>query len=798
MSKAINAKQILDLLDFNIFDDYVVTGTGAYLRYRYFVRILPENIHILPLDERKGLMRRLQNILDIFRGDLSIFSIDKSEGLDEIAEYYKELCDKYPDWEFINREIYDKLEDLDAESAAVERAHYFIFTCKEKSEFERFFGICKENMPVRLAHREEMMIVIRNFFLREFSTVPIMEFDTKVKLAYDQKLGEIKSRRKTPPSLEQIRKLETQKLLLPTTLNFKEKHAVQNDFLRQTIIIRNYPAEFPIDGVLRAAASLKNSTMHIYLSPATTSEVAKMMNNQLQTTTAVKKSTKNQMEKLSAENENERLRQTYISQINNNEQVYFVTVLFEIYASDEKSLKEQLDKLDTRLKPYSLTYDTLPYLQKEAFMSVSPIGDNLFTEIARNMPSRTVAALYPMSASKRVDENGLLVATTTSGSPYIFNPFTRKDGVTNNNICIVGVSGQGKSYLIKMILSMLAAQGKSIYSIDSENEYYDVFSGMGGVNLNCSGGGYIINPLEIRYAGAPDKQYDEDYDPDAFKKSTAYLQHLSWLREFFGVLYPTMPPDCLNVLMILVSKLYESRGIGEDFDVTKADPKQYPTMSDLYDFIYTELENFNSENRLYGADDLKPVLRYLYDAAKGAASAVFNGHTNIPNARFVNFLIKDLLTGDTVIRDAVLFNLVTWVWLRMTTVREEAVLAVDELHNFMIRRTIAWLRNIGKRCRKYNGVLLTATQSPDDYTDPEIMFLAQSMLSEPSHRFYFHLGKCNMQHAMRLLALEPFEMDIIRDSERKHCLAINGKRRYEIVTNTFEYAAALFGKAGGV
>ncbi|MGN0114398.1 MAG: hypothetical protein ACI396_03655, partial [Acutalibacteraceae bacterium] len=273
---AINAKQIFDLLDFNICDDCVVTGEGAYKRYRYFVRIYPENIQILPLEERVKLMRGFQNVLDIFRGKLSLFSIDKSEGLDDISEYYKGLCEEYPKWEFINREIAEKLEDIDAESASVERAHYFIFTCKDISEFERFYGICKENMAVSLARRDEIMIVIRNFMLREFNTVPIMEFDTQVKLSYEKVQNEYKRRKKSMPTLEQIRKVETQKLLMPLNINFKEKFAVQNDFLRQTIIIRNYPAEFPIDGVLRAAASTKNSTMHVYLEPAAPSEVFPM------------------------------------------------------------------------------------------------------------------------------------------------------------------------------------------------------------------------------------------------------------------------------------------------------------------------------------------------------------------------------------------------------------------------------------------------------------------------------------------------------------------------------------------
>ncbi len=56
----------------------------------------------------------------------------------------------------------------------------------------------------------------------------------------------------------------------------------------------------------------------------------------------------------------------------------------------------------------------------------------------------------------------------------------RAEDKTTSNILILGNSGQGKSYLLKFILTNLRESGKSVIVLDAEAEYEDLTEVLGG------------------------------------------------------------------------------------------------------------------------------------------------------------------------------------------------------------------------------------------------------------------------------------------------------------------------------
>ena len=56
----------------------------------------------------------------------------------------------------------------------------------------------------------------------------------------------------------------------------------------------------------------------------------------------------------------------------------------------------------------------------------------------------------------------------------------RAEDKTTSNIFILGNSGQGKSYLLKLILTNIRESGKTIICLDPESEYEELTEAMGG------------------------------------------------------------------------------------------------------------------------------------------------------------------------------------------------------------------------------------------------------------------------------------------------------------------------------
>ena len=145
----------------------------------------------------------------------------------------------------------------------------------------------------------------------------------------------------------------------------------------------------------------------------------------------------------------------------------------------------------------------------------------------------------------------------------------RSDDKTNSNILILGNSGQGKSYLLKLILTNTRMAGKSVICLDAEQEYKDLCNNLGGCYIDLMSGEYIINPLEPKeWSDTGDRKaaIEEDLlsDPDAgaacpeaFRKATRLSQHIAYLKDFFRV-YKDFNDAQIDALEILES--YERFG----------------------------------------------------------------------------------------------------------------------------------------------------------------------------------------------------------------------------------------------
>ena len=800
-------RPIADWMWFSIADDHMTAGIGAAARDIYFFRLFPRNMSILSRDEKLQEHRKLQTILDSCgdspEGMPSLFVMDKTENLDELKGYYESLLAQHPEYEFINREILRHLIGMEEESACVERAFYFILRVRDVARMDLFAEQLKGQIAFHIAQREEIVTLLRNYLLREFTPYEPMEFDKLVDLKYTG-LMERQARKKRPKPVDKtgIRDAETLRMLLPNRMAFNTRYCEQNDFLRKTIAIRNYPAQFETEGILRKLATMAGVTVKMYFQSLSSAQMNQLIDRQINNARA-KRSGNKFSEQQQAATDETFLTAAYRRMLETNERMYYTTVLIELYAPDIKRMNEKSEKVKSELLAYGITKDDLIYEQQDAFLSVLPFGVNRTEHLARNMPTSTIAATYPLESAKKVDMEGFPLGRTSAGGAVIFNPFQKTATETNSNILIVGAPGQGKSWLVKKIISSLAARGTAMYTLDPEDEYVDLYEGLGGANVDCGLGGFIINVLEVRCMVRKGDEERDRTQPESFRAGSQLAQHLSWLRDFFTLLYGDISSAGLNILMILVQKHYNHCGIDDNHDPEGAPPEGYPTLGTLYKYIdevYRDFDKHTEELNMIRKDDLRDLLLVMRDSYDGSLAQILNGHTNLPTNKLVNFQLRTLMQGATSRTNAVLFNIMTWVWARVVTYRQPLALTIDELYMMMDRKNPVmafYLRNFAKRSRKYDASIIMATQNLADFDDPELTHVTSPLFQIPAHKFIFYPGDIDKAVTRKLLNLNDGEMALISESHKQWCLMKSGNDKYHLKVGTMDYEAELFGKGGG-
>ena len=362
-----------------------------------------------------------------------------------------------------------------------------------------------------------------------------------------------------------------------------------------------------------------------------------------------------------------------------------------------------------------ISVDRLLLRQKEGFLSVLPTGNNVFaTQFERVLPASSVANLYPLNYSGKTDENGFYIGRDKYGSNVLVDFDKRTEDKTNSNILILCNSGQGKSYLMKLLLCNQREAGKSVLVLDPEHEYEDLCSNLGGTYIDMMSGEFMINPLEPKAwsensrFGNQEKETDDS--PETFRKSNLLKSAHQLFKRFFRA-YKDFSDAEIDTIEIMLMKLYARFEIDDFTDFNTLNSDDYPVMSDLYELIEKEFMAFDNEKKhLYTEEMLQNICLGLHSMCKGAESKYFNGHTNINDSELICFGVKGLMDTNKRLKDTLLFNILSYMSNQLLG-RGNTVAAVDELYLFLTNMTaIEYIRNGMKRVRKKESSFILASQ----------------------------------------------------------------------------------------
>ena len=603
--------------------------------------------------------------------------------------------------------------------------------------------------------------------------------------------------KKISPEKQEIRKTKDYfDCIAPSTIKFMNNYYIVGDSYRCAWAIREYPPSTEEQAMLSKIADKNGVTLRIYHRFVDAMEQKRIVQNAMRKN-KMKATATDVTECVEAEGNLQDVIELLANIRRNRECLLHCSVFIELKAKSLDELKDLQNEVAMELTRSKISVDRLTLRQKEGFLSVLPVGSNQFgTQFERVLPASSAANLYPFNYSGKTDPHGLYIGRDKYGTNILVDLDRRAEDKTTSNILILGNSGQGKSYLMKLLLINIRESGKKVIVLDPEAEYEDLCNSLGGCYIDFLSGEFKINPLEPKAWSDNTEEIDEN-SPEAFKKVTRLSQHIAFLKDFFRC-YKEFNDTQIDTIEILLAKLYARFGITDTTDYSEKKSTDFPTMEDFYKLCEEEYMTYDKTRKyLYTEETLQEVCLGINSMCVGSESKYFNGHTNITDGDFLCFGVKGLMDSNKRLKDAMLFNILSYMSNQLLGEGNTAA-SIDELYLFLTNMTaIEYIRNAMKRVRKKDSSVILASQNIEDFLIPSIREFTKPLFSIPTHQFLFNAGQINPKEYMDALQVEPSEFELIKYPERGTCLYRCGNERYLLQVIAPEYKSAIFGSAGG-
>ena len=607
---------------------------------------------------------------------------------------------------------------------------------------------------------------------------------------------QIKRKKKAALKPEAVPPKDFLDMIAPAAVKFNTDSYILGGAYHCTLALRGYPTSTEELALLRHLGEKSGVTLRIYTRQVTPAEENAILHNATNRSRMERGNTNDMKQSITAEANLQDVAALITTMHRNREPLVHCAVFIDLSARDADSLRTLRDDVTAELTRSKLSADRILLRQREGFLASNPAGSNVFGSLyERVLPASSVANLFPFNYSGKNDPNGFYVGRDRYGSNIIVDLERRAEDKTTASVLILGNSGQGKSYLLKLLLCNILESGKSALCLDPEHELIDLCANLGGCFADLMSGQYIINPLEPKLWDTEGE--DDPEAPAAFRQRTRLSQHISFLKDFFRA-YKDFSDRHIDTIELMLERMYKKWGLNNHTDFQSMRPDDFPVLSDLYDVIEDAYQHYDrEENPLYPRELLQEVLLGLHSMCRGAESKFFNGHTNITSSRFLVFGVKGLLQASRNVKDAMLFNVLSYLSDKLLT-EGNTVATLDELYIWLSNvTTIEYIRNTLKRVRKKESALILASQNLEDFDVDGIRELTRPLFAIPTHQFLFNAGSVDKRFYMDNLQLEESEFELIRYPQRGVCLYKCGNERYLLEVHAPPHKAELFGKAGG-
>ncbi|GLZ32102.1 type VI secretion protein [Lentzea sp. NBRC 105346] len=438
--------------------------------------------------------------------------------------------------------------------------------------------------------------------------------------------------------------------------------------------------------------------------------------------------------------------------------LYRFGLYLTVHAATEDALADEVAAV--RSLAASLLLDCKPttYRSLQGWVTSLPMGLDL-VGMRRTFDTSALSSAFPFTSPDLPLPDPTSVGAP-SGVLYGFNIGSQglvhhdRFALDNHNSVILGRSGAGKSYLVKLELLRSLYRGIEVHVIDPEDEYARLAGAVGGTYVQLGAEHVRLNPMDLPVHTRPDGRRTAPRD--------ALIRRSLFLHTVISVLLDSeLTASERAVLDKAIASTYQRAGITSD---SRTWTRPAPLLADL------------AETLANGGDPVGVDLAArLHPYLTGAFSGLFSGPTSTrPEGHLVVFSLRDLADelkpiGTLLTLDAV------WRQVSNPAIRKPRLVVVDEAWLLMKQPAGAeFLVRMAKASRKQWAGLTVATQDTADVLGTD---LGKAVVANAATQILLRQASQAIDEITRTFDLSMGERQFLLSADRGQGLLSTGTQR---------------------
>lgn len=443
--------------------------------------------------------------------------------------------------------------------------------------------------------------------------------------------------------------------------------------------------------------------------------------------------------------------------------LFRVGLYLTIHAPTERALADEVAALRSLCASLLLDAKHVTYRSLQGWVSTLPMGLDLIG-MRRTFDTSALAAAFPFTSPDLPAPDPTSVAAP-SGVLYGYNVGSQGlvhwdrfgEGMHNHNSVILGRSGAGKSYLVKLELVRSLYRGIEIAVVDPEDEYARLASAVGGAYVHLGAEGVRLNPFDLPIHTRVDGRRTAPKD--------ALVRRSLFLHTVIAVLVGTELDGAERAALDRgIAATYQSVGITAD---ARTWTRPSPTLRTLRDTL--------AAAGTAGDGAAADLAARLHPYVEGAFKQLFDGPTRTnPEGHLVVFSLRDL--PDELKGIGTLLTLDS-VWRRISNpaVRRPRLVVVDEAWLLMKERSGAeFLFRMAKASRKHWAGLTVATQDTADVLGSD---LGKAVVANAATQILLRQASQAIDEITQMFDLSAGERQFLLSADRGQGLLSAGTQR---------------------
>ena len=423
----------------------------------------PTNVSVL---SREGLRARVNALMNVLKGfaEVELLCLNSRESFEHNKQYLTRRIEQEPVPQ-IRALLEQDLRHLDEIQSRTATAREFMLVIRPRNIGEREIYpylsrlekmIREQRFAVRRADREDIKRILAVYFAGDVISESYDDFDGQRWLMKDGR-----SDYKSASVMDEEQVLQTfLDLIAPAAVRFEVDWYLLGNTWRCVWAVRGYPTSTEEQAILQRLGERAGVTLRIYTRLVSPAEERKIL-QAADKANRFKSGSTDIRDIVEAQSNLEDVASMIRSAQRNREPFFHTAVYIELIARSEQEFTELRDSVETELGRAKISVDRLHLCQQEGFLSVMPSGYNaLGEEFERMLPASSVANLFPFSYTGKTDPQGFYLGYDKYGSSIIADLDRRDQDKSNANVLILGNSGQGKSYFLKLLLCNILESGK--------------------------------------------------------------------------------------------------------------------------------------------------------------------------------------------------------------------------------------------------------------------------------------------------------------------------------------------------